>query len=89
MSISMTLNPKWKKIANYSLTITQAIILSTSTHTLILLIYPQCDIGVSINGCGDYCVVEAEIKNSTCNELAINILLHCGWYFLSQLKRNT
>jgi hypothetical protein len=43
-----------KKIARHSLTITQAIKLSTSTHTLILFIYPQCDISVSINGCGNY-----------------------------------
>ena len=57
-----------KKIVRHSLTIAQAIKLSTSTHTLVLLIYPQCDIGVSINGCGNYCVVEAEIKNSTCNQ---------------------
>ena len=64
-----------EKIARHSLTIAQAIKLSTSTHTLILFIYPQSGIGVSINGCGKYCVVEAETY-STCNELAINILLH-------------
>ena len=56
------IEPKMEKIARHSLTIAQAIKLSTSTHTLILFIYPQCDIGVSINGCGNYCVVEAEIK---------------------------
>ena len=38
--------------------------------------FTQCDIRVSTNGGGNYCVVEAEIQNSTCNELAVNILLY-------------